>query len=156
MVQYALRLVLAGIVGFIVGVTSCKEDQTKSSRDFALISIGSALITIIGAGLYRSLEIAPAGDPARIPAQIVAALGFLGTGMIWITKDKTVQGITSAAALWLTAILGMVIGAGLNQITLVGVIFFIFIYWLSHRLESRIKFFRRLIFKYRGKNPHKP
>jgi putative Mg2+ transporter-C (MgtC) family protein len=153
--QYILRLVIAGIVGFIVGITSCKGEKNQSSRDFALISIGAALTTIIGLGLYSSMGIPQVGDPARIPAQILSALGFLGTGMIWVNEDKTVRGITGAAALWLTAILGMMIGAGLNQISVLGVLFFIFIYWLSHRLQGRIDMIRRFIFEHRGKNPHK-
>jgi putative Mg2+ transporter-C (MgtC) family protein len=153
--QFILRLVTAGIVGFIVGRVSSRDDKNQSSRDFALISIGSALTTIIGLGLYSSMDIPQVSDPSRLPAQIISALGFLGTGMIWINEDKTVQGITSAAALWLTAILGMLVGAGLNQISVLGVIFFILIYWISHKLQAQITSFRRIILKYRGNNPNK-
>jgi uncharacterized membrane protein YhiD involved in acid resistance len=52
MADYVLRLVLAGIMGFIVGIASCREDKTQSSRDFALISMGAALITIISLGIH--------------------------------------------------------------------------------------------------------
>ena len=156
MAQYVLRLVLAGIVGFIVGIASCRQDKTQSSRDFALISIGAALITIISLGLFDTMGLPQVGDPSRLPAQIIAALGFLGTGMIWVTEDSTVQGITSAAALWLTAILGMIIGAGLNRLSILGVLFFILIYWLSHRLQGQIDQVRKFVFKHRGQNPYKP
>jgi putative Mg2+ transporter-C (MgtC) family protein len=153
MLQYPLRLLLAFAVGLVVGIFSVKEDQTKSSRDFVLICLGGALLSIIAVGIFQSMDIPWVGDPTRIPAQVISALGFLGAGMIWINKDNQVEGITEAASLWLTAILGMIIGAGLNELSLLGVFFIILIYWLSPRMQGHIKNIRRYILKYRGKKP---
>jgi putative Mg2+ transporter-C (MgtC) family protein len=139
--QYLLRLVIAAILGFIMGLTSNIEDNSQSSRVFSIICVGAALISITSVGLYQSMNIPWVGDPGRMPAQVISALGFLGTGMIWVTQDDKVQGITSAASLWLTAILGMLIGAGLNNASIIGTIFFILIYKLSPLIpiRSRIK-----------------
>lgn len=139
MVQYLLRLIIAGILGFILGLTNNMEDRTQSGRVFAIICMGAALITIAGLGIYKSMDITWVGDPARLPAQVISALGFLGTGMIWVTQDKRVLGVNGAAALWLTAILGMLIGAGLNDICILGAIFFVLIYKLSPLIKSSTK-----------------
>ena len=137
MVQYLLRLVIAAILGFVMGLVSNSEDNSQSSRVFSLICIGAALVSIIAEGLYQSMNIPIVGDPGRMPAQIISALGFLGTGLIWVTEDKRVLGMTAAASLWLTAILGMLIGAGLNNISVIGTIFFILIYKLSPLIPIR-------------------
>jgi len=135
--QYLLRLIIAGILGFIMGLTNNVQDNTQSSRVFAIICIGAALITITALGIYQSMDIPWVGDPGRMPAQVISALGFLGTGMIWVTQDKKVLGITGAASLWLTAILGMLIGVGLNQPSILGAIFFILIFKLSPYIPVR-------------------
>lgn len=129
--QYLLRLVMAGILGLIIGFISMTDDDAPSHRVFSIICMGAALITITSTGIYESMNLPWTGDPSRLPAQLISALGFLGTGMIWVTEDKRVFGVTGAAALWLTAILGMLIGAGLNQISILGTFFFILIYWIS-------------------------
>jgi putative Mg2+ transporter-C (MgtC) family protein len=126
---------LAGIIGFIMGVINNRQDNTGSSRVFSLICMGAALITLIGAGIYQIIPWL--GDPGRLPAQVISALGFLGSGMIWITRDKRVAGITGATALWLTAILGMLIGVGLNNASVLGVFFFIIIFLLSNITRRR-------------------
>jgi putative Mg2+ transporter-C (MgtC) family protein len=101
--------------------------------------MGAALTTIIALGIYKSMGIPAAGDPGRIPAQVISALGFLGTGMIWVTEDEKVRGITDAASVWLTAILGMLIGAGMNDISVIGTTFFVLIYWITPLISARIR-----------------
>ncbi len=137
--QYLLRLVIAGILGFIMGLTSNIEDKTQSGRVFSIICMGTALLSIISVGLFQSMSIPWVGDPGRMPAQVISAMGFLGTGMIWVTQDNKVMGMTSAASLWLTAILGMVIGAGLDNISIIGTIFFILIFKLSPLIPVRAR-----------------
>lgn len=135
MVYYLLRILAAGIVGYVIGIICNQEINTKSKRVYALISIGSALLTITGTGMMQAMYLPLTGDPARLPSQIISALGFLGTGMIWITDDRQVMGMTGAASLWITAIIGMMIGLGMASPTSIGVLFFIVIYWVSRRLD---------------------
>ena len=133
---YLLRLVMAGIVGFIVGIISTREDNTSSVQVFVIICMSAALITITSIGVFRVLYLQSPGDPSRIPAQLISALGFIGTGMMWLTHEKGVLGINSAASLWITAIMGMLIGAGLHHISVLGMFFFALIYWLSNFIRS--------------------
>jgi putative Mg2+ transporter-C (MgtC) family protein len=145
MAGYLLRILVAGVIGYWIGIICNQEINTKSKRVYALISIGAALLTITGIGMMQGMKLPIAGDPARIPSQVISALGFLGTGMIWVTEDRQVVGITSAASLWLTAIVGMMIGLGLTSPTGIGVLFFIAIFWSSRRLGkyNLRKFFGR-------------
>ncbi|NLN87235.1 MAG: hypothetical protein GX133_06480 [Syntrophomonadaceae bacterium] len=139
MATYLLRLALAGIAGFLLGLVSNRQDKTKSSAVFAIVCISSALLFIVALGVFQK---APGiGDPARLIAQVLSALGFLFAGIVWIGRDKRVEGTNTAAALLLTALVGMLIGAGRHQVTLAGVLLFVIIYWLSDwiRLEFRGK-----------------
>lgn len=135
--EYIFRLIIAGALGFVLSLTSNIQDNTQSGRVFSLICMGSALTSIIAVGIYQSMGIPQVGDPGRLPAQIISALGFLGTGMIWITEDNKVSGISGAASLWVTAILGMLIGAGMNNISVIGTIFLVLIYWLFTLIPDR-------------------
>jgi putative Mg2+ transporter-C (MgtC) family protein len=134
MVNYVIRLIIASLVGYVVGIICNREINTKSKRVYALISMGAALLSITGTGMMQGMNLPMIGDPGRLPAQVVSALGFLVTGMIWITDDRQVMGITHAASLWLTAIIGMMIGLGLSEPTALGVIFFVIIFWFSNWL----------------------
>lgn len=129
MISYIGRMVLAGIVGYILGIIINHYEHNRSSRAYALICMGAALLVVVALKIY---EISPwFGDPARIPAQIISSLGFLGAGLIWVTRDKKVVGLGSASALWLIAILGMLIGIGLHNIWAMGVFFIIMVFWIS-------------------------
>lgn len=126
---YLLRLTLAGIVGFMLGILSNRQDKTKSARVFGIVTASSALLYIVATGLYE--ETPGVGDPTRLTAQILSALGFLFAGMIYVNQDKSVEGITTAAALLLSAVLGVLIAAGYFWNVIWGIIFFIIIYWIS-------------------------
>jgi putative Mg2+ transporter-C (MgtC) family protein len=136
MTQYLLRVLLAGIIGLFIGLISTSADRTLSSRTFSIICMGSALITITSIGFYQNLALPWFGDPGRLPAQAISALAFLGAGLIWVTEDHQLAGISSAASLWITAILGMIIGVGFYNISVLGVMFLLVIYWVSHLVEG--------------------
>ncbi len=99
----ALRLIGAVIVGLLVGFS--RRKQAAGMRTFALICLGSALFTIL------SMEdiFGPTADKTRIISQIVTGIGFLGLGVIW-KQGARPQGLTTAAAIWTTAALGVLIG----------------------------------------------
>ncbi len=96
-------LVLAVVLGAIVGIQREKAHRPAGLRTHMLVSLGSCLFTIIS--ISFSL------DPARIAAGIVAGIGFIGAGTIWAEKDK-VKGITTAASLWATSAIGLTVGIG--------------------------------------------
>jgi putative Mg2+ transporter-C (MgtC) family protein len=108
-----LRLLVAAALGGLVGLERELEEKAAGLRTHMLVSVGSALFTIVGA--YGFQEFFTSGsvsfDPSRVAAQIVTGIGFLGAGVIF-RQGFTVRGLTTAASLWLVAAVGMAAGAG--------------------------------------------
>jgi putative Mg2+ transporter-C (MgtC) family protein len=107
----AKQLFLAAIVGLLIGFDRAIRGKIASLRTFSMISVGSCLYTILSMEGARGM--ATPNDITRIAAQIVSGVGFLGGGVIFKTADR-VEGITTAAMIWLTAALGM--ACGFNQV----------------------------------------
>lgn len=107
----AKQLFLAAIVGLIIGFDRAIRGKIASLRTFSMISVGSCLFTILSVDGVLGMPTVP--DVTRIAAQIVTGVGFLGGGVIFKTADR-VEGITTAAMIWLTAALGM--ACGFNQV----------------------------------------
>ena len=100
------RLALAAVLGGAVGVERELSDQPAGLRTHMLLTIGACLFTLVSAyGFDRP------GDPARIAAQIVTGIGFLGGGAI-LRHGASIRGLTTAASIWATAALGVTVGAG--------------------------------------------
>jgi putative Mg2+ transporter-C (MgtC) family protein len=113
-VELALRLLGAAVVGALIGFERELRDQPAGFRTHILVALGSCVFTVISAYGFGALV----GDrpyvrldPSRIAAQIVTGIGFLGAGVIF-RQGLTVRGLTTAASLWVTAALGMAVGAG--------------------------------------------
>ncbi|MDQ2906663.1 MAG: MgtC/SapB family protein [Ktedonobacteraceae bacterium] len=111
-----LRLGVAVILGALVGFERESREHAAGMRTNALVALGSCLFTIISAyGFTDFLSIAHTQvDPTRIASYIVAGIGFLGAGSIFLSHETNrVQGLTTAAAIWLMAAVGMTCGVGL-------------------------------------------
>jgi len=123
--QIALRLVLAFLVGAVIGAERKIRHKPAGLRTHALVGLGATLFTIIG--VYGFFEFSGAPyyrtnmDPARIAAQIVVGVGFIGGGLIFKEENK-VQGLTTAASVWLTAGLGTALGMGMFVTALVAAV----------------------------------
>jgi putative Mg2+ transporter-C (MgtC) family protein len=113
--EISFRLGLAALLGGAIGVERELRDREAGIRTHLLVSLGSALFTIISAYGYHAFltsgESVVRADPTRIAAQIVTGIGFLGAGAI-IREGLSVRGLTTAATLWVTAAIGMACGAG--------------------------------------------
>ena len=105
----AVKLILATLLGSFVGMERANKRYAAGIRTFALVSLGSALATITG--IYFAQMSGDAADIGRVPAQILAGIGFLGAGTIIVTDRRQIRGLTTAAGLWVTAAMG--IGAAL-------------------------------------------
>ncbi len=129
--ELILRLVIAGIVGFIIGQTNRYAHRNLAGRLFSIICMGACLLTITSMEFFKYLDLPWVSDPGRIAAQVVSALGFLGTGLIWLADDNHIRGLSAGASLWYTAILGIMVGAGMHEMGIIGVVFLLIIYFLS-------------------------
>jgi putative Mg2+ transporter-C (MgtC) family protein len=101
-----LRLLLAAGLGAAIGIEREYRQKPAGLRTNILIAVGSALFTIVSLELARH-----GGSPDRITAQIVTGIGFLGGGCI-LRTGKAVQGMTTAATIWVNAAVGIAAGAG--------------------------------------------
>ncbi len=106
-----LRLLLAFVLGGIIGVEREMRDQPAGFRTHVILAIGAALLGIISINAARHYGNMRVGDPARIAAQVVSGIGFLGAGAIF-KIGVNVRGLTTAATLWSTAAIGLAAGMG--------------------------------------------
>jgi putative Mg2+ transporter-C (MgtC) family protein len=111
-----LRLFMALLLGSLIGLEREYRHHTAGLRTNALVAVGTALFTIISAYGFEGLlgEQHISLDPTRVASYVVAGIGFLGGGAIYFQKDNhRVKGLTTAAAIWIVAAIGMACGAGL-------------------------------------------
>jgi putative Mg2+ transporter-C (MgtC) family protein len=128
-----VKLLLAILVGGIIGVEREYRDKAAGFRTMIFICVGSTLFTMFSIEMAR-----PTTDPARIAAQIVTGVGFLGAGAIMRGTGGHVVGLTTAATIWLVAALGMGIGDGEYGTTLLGTAFVLVVLWIFPLFERWI------------------
>src|SRR5206468_10009043 len=141
-----LRLAVAGGLGAVVGFERELRDREAGIRTHLLVSLGSALFTIVSAfGFHEFLTNGGSvvrADPTRIAAQIVTGIGFLGAGAI-IREGLSVRGLTTAATLWVVAAIGMASGAGYYGPAVATTVLTILALWplrlIAYRMIERIK-----------------
>jgi putative Mg2+ transporter-C (MgtC) family protein len=129
-----LRLVVALVLGAVVGLERELQRMPAGFRTHALVGLGSAIFTVVSAFAF----ISPVSDPTRIAAQIVTGVGFLGGGAI-LHYRGAVRGLTTAASLWSVAAIGMAAGAGLYVIAVGGAVLVVVTLELLDRVEARLK-----------------
>ena len=109
------RLVFAAFCGGLIGIERETKRRAAGFRTHILTAMGAAMTTLVGQYLL-TLEISSAenfvADPLRLGAQVISGMGFIGAGAIIVTRRKQVKGLTTAAGLWTTAIIGLAAGAG--------------------------------------------
>ena len=121
--RVVVRLGLAVIMGSIIGNERAKHRQSAGLRTHLLVCLGSALTALISVYLYE-VE-GSAGDMTRISAQVISGIGFLGAGMIMIKPNNMIKGLTTAAGVWTTSIIGIALGYGFYYGAIVAFVFFL-------------------------------
>lgn len=106
-----LRLVLAFLLGGVIGFERQHRKKTAGLKTHVLVSLGACLVTILSINMYADVQGLTNADPARLAAQVVSGIGFLGAGAI-IKEGPTIRGLTTAASLWVVASVGLAAGAG--------------------------------------------
>ena len=113
MLSVAVRLLLAFLCGGAIGLERAYRRRSAGFRTHILICLGAALTTLTSQYLY--LEMGYYTDMARLGAQVVAGIGFIGAGSIIVTRKQRVKGLTTAAGLWTAAIIGLCLGGGFYE-----------------------------------------
>lgn len=103
-----LSLLLSALLGTALGVQREVAGKPAGFRTYALVSLGACLFTLLS---QTGFGVGPGIDPSRVAAQVVVGIGFLGAGLIFV-RGGHVEGLTTAAGLWVAAAIGMAVGVG--------------------------------------------
>ncbi|MBQ9098444.1 MAG: MgtC/SapB family protein [Clostridia bacterium] len=130
-----VRMVLAVICGGIIGIEREYKRRPAGFRTHILICLGASLTMLTSQYIY--LELGLFTDLARLGAQVIAGIGFIGAGTIIVTKRRQVKGLTTAAGLWASAIVGLAVGAGYFEAALIATLMIL----VAELLLSRFEYF---------------
>lgn len=111
------RLLLSALLGGAIGWERERHGRPAGLRTHIMVCLG-ATITVI-AGLYVAYELGFSNDPLRAGAQVISGIGFLGVGTILMRNSNHVVGLTTAAGLWTTAAIGLMVGTGFYSVSIV-------------------------------------
>ncbi len=132
-----LCLLSSAAIGLLIGLERAFHKKQASITTFSLICLGSCLLTIISTTVSK--ELSDTADPLRLTAQIVSGIGFCA-GAVVFRQDTHIEGITTAAMLWLTAALGIVCGVGKLQLAFIVLGIHYVILFLSKRLHKIVDY----------------
>lgn len=143
-VVMVIRLVVAAILGGIVGIERGSGDRPAGFRTHILVCVGSALFMLVS--LYGFDDVTPKAqmeedigqrrDSARIAAQVVSGIGFLGAGTI-LHEGLTIRGLTTAASLWMVSAIGLAVGSGMYFLSTVATLIMLITLVTFHDWEKR-------------------
>lgn len=141
------RILIACLCGGSIGLERSSKNRPAGFRTHMLVCLGAA--TAAMTGHYITLVLMLPADVTRMGAQIITGLGFLGAGTILVTKSGSVRGLTTAAGLWTTGIIGLSVGSGFYEGALLGAAMVLLTELLLFRLIGRMKRDRVLLMRLR-------
>jgi len=132
-VTIIIRLVLAFILGGLVGFERQRKGHAAGLRTHILVCVGATLTTLTG--LFITEELGYGADPMGIGAQVVSGIGFIGAGTIMVTRGNHIRGLTTAAGLWAVAAIGLSLGAGFYEGAVIATLLIAMVITLLKRLD---------------------
>lgn len=153
LLSVTVRMLLAVICGGAIGIEREYKRRPAGFRTHILICLGAAMTTLTSQYLYLELHLYT--DMARLGAQVVAGVGFIGAGTIIVTRRQRVKGLTTAAGLWVSAIIGLTLGGGFYEGGILATLLLllaelVFAKWEYKMLDSAPEV--NLYMEYRGRN----
>lgn len=145
------RFILVVICSGVIGIERARRRHAAGLRTYILVGLGAMIVIFTNQYIY---EVFNTGDVARLGAQVISGIGFLGAGTILVTSRSQIKGLTTAAGLWVSACIGLAIGIGFYTVAIIGT-FFAFIaftflpkleIWLtkgSHTIDVHIELYTR-------------
>lgn len=139
-----IRLVVAAILGGIVGIERGSGDRPAGFRTHILVCVGSALFMLVSlygfddvtSNVHLEEDIGQRRDSARIAAQVVSGIGFLGAGTI-LHEGLTIRGLTTAASLWMVSAIGLAVGSGMYFLSTIATLIMLITLVTFHDWEKR-------------------
>ena len=131
-----VRLLLAVICGGLIGLERAYKRRPAGFRTHILICMGACMTTMTSQYLFLNMHYYT--DMARLGAQVVAGIGFIGAGTIIVTRRQRVKGLTTAAGLWTAAIIGLAFGGGFYEGGFYATFLVLFVELVFSRIENRI------------------
>ncbi|TVY01056.1 MgtC/SapB family protein [Paenibacillus cremeus] len=138
-IHITIRLVLAFLLGGFIGFEREQSSHAAGMRTHILVCVGSTLIMLLSIYGFSEFTSVTMRDPARLAAQVISGIGFLGAGTIMFT-GKSITGLTTAASLWVVAAIGLAIGAGFYYAAALTVILVLISLFVLNQVEK--KYFR--------------
>lgn len=136
-VQIILRVLLGAVLGAVVGFERERDNQPAGLRTHMILVIGATLAMVLSVNLgYLFARPGTPADPARLAAQVISGIGFLGAGAI-LRYGFNVKGLTTATSLWTMAIVGMAVGAGYYLIGVFTTALMLVVLGLLNIIENR-------------------
>lgn len=130
-----LRLALAMVCGGVLGMERGKKNRPAGFRTYMLVCVGATLVMLTNQYMCK---VYGTGDPARLGAQVISGIGFLGAGTIIVTGRNRVKGLTTAAGLWADACVGLAIGIGFYSGAVIGCAMILLVMSVLQRLDDRM------------------
>lgn len=127
-----VRFVLVVLCAGACGLERARRRHAAGLRTYILVCLGSMIVIFTNQYIYEVFE---TGDVARLGAQVISGIGFLGAGTILVTSRSQIKGLTTAAGLWVSACIGLAIGIGFYTVAIVGTIFAFIAFTLLPKLE---------------------
>ena len=132
-----VRLIISFLLGAIVGTERQMRRREAGLRTFTLICLGSTMAMLISIWIPQIYPNFLNGDPGRIAAQVLTGIGFLGAGAI-IQSRGSVYGLTTAACIWVVAVIGLAVGAGMFTAAIIVTALTVTILISLERFEKRM------------------
>ncbi len=137
-IEIITKIVIAAMLGGIVGLERTVASKHAGMRTFALVAVGSALFIVLSERIVMDYMGIMNADPSRLLASIVSGIGFIGAGMILMQK-KALHGLTTAAGLWATAGIGAAVGFGMYYVAVFTVLIILILFTGMWFIEEWVK-----------------
>ena len=132
-----LKILLSCLFGALVGLERSTKNRPAGFRTHILVCMGAAVAALTGLYLYLGLKLPT--DISRISGQVISGLGFIGAGTIVVTRKMTIKGLTTAAGLWTTGIIGLAVGSGYVELAILGTALVLSAETWMARISARIQ-----------------
>lgn len=130
-----LKLLISVVFGAVIGSERSRHGRAAGMRTHILVCLGACMTSMTS--IFVSDALMHQGDVLRIPAQVISGIGFLGAGMIILKSNNVITGLTTAAGIWATGVIGIAVGYGFFTGALFSVILFLITITLFSKFERR-------------------